>query len=189
MNTLLYDFRDWFFTSSKNEKVLITLQVLLIIWLILFFLSPSWFEFLRKWNGGAIPKMVIWSTVIIYIQEIFEKAVTRFRNYEIAKPEDAKNEMMLIDGKVPVDELVDFLLTEQSFKIEKVKERRGVTNDWCKKLGNNLERVLVLGRGEDNSRILITQNIRYIIEVLSSSPNSDLFGVYSDTWVDYLPLT
>lgn len=57
--------------------------------------------------------------------------------------------------------------------MDKVRNFRGLNNGAYKKLGDNLERMGILKRGANNARVLGTDDVDYMLEVLNSNSDSD----------------
>ena len=82
------------------------------------------------------------------------------------EPKDA------IDG-VEKSDLISFLLKHKWFPFMNAKMQFGISPKDFKKIGDNLERVGVLVRGENNARILNENVTREILENIFTCSNSD----------------
>jgi len=124
-------------------------------------------------RNGAIPKLVVVMSLFFY-----RRAIARFisRLFRWAHARDlARQKEKLIDG-IPVSELADYLIRNGNLKREGVngaRETFGINMDRFNRLANNLERLHILERGENNMRILAGRWSRQaLIDCLSQSESS-----------------
>jgi hypothetical protein len=78
-----------------------------------------------------------------------------------------------IDG-ISINELIVFLYERNGLPTIEARQKRNTTNDKIKKLGDNLERVGILGRGENNARVLKIQDVDTIISMLSVEDSDNI---------------
>ena len=90
---------------------------------------------------------------------------------EFMKPEE-KEPKDAIDG-VEKSDLISFLLDHKWFPFVNAKMEFGISPKDHKKIGDNLERVWILVRGENNARILNENVDREMLEKIFTCSNSD----------------
>ena len=94
---------------------------------------------------------------------------------EIIQPQE-KEPKDAIDG-VEKSDLISFLLKNKWFPFINAKMQFGINPKEYKKIGDNLERIGVLIRGENNARILKENITREILEnIFNCSDSNDLFA-------------
>lgn len=193
---LLSTVSEWFWITTKNQKMLLLWQCIGFTILLLWTLQPVVLNNVLLRNGQALVKLMLWFALIVYIPELlkfFQSTKFKFPSAKLRIVGGDKTQVVnsdntqMIDWLVPVEWLIELIIQESWFPTVKAKEMFGITNEQYKKVGDNLERVGILTRGINNARVLATQNMRYIIDVLSSSPDSDRLWVYTDGGVDYQP--
>ena len=133
-------------------------------------------DILQRKNGASV-KVAIGFWVIVYAPEIIHIFINRFWNAEVKIDRGYYQKQAPKLGKkidwILVDELIEFLLNEWGLPVDKVRNFRGLNNGAYKKLGDNLERMGILKRGANNARVLGTDDVDYMLEVLNSNSDSD----------------
>lgn len=178
MPTTSFDvLKEWIWKTTKNQKMAFLGQCIALFCLLLWVLGWNVLKDIIARENNAPIKLLCGFYVIVYAPEIFYILYNKFWNAEIKidwnyYQKQAPKYGKKIDGII-VDELVEFLLNEWGLPVDKVRNFRGLNNGAYKKLGDNLERMGILKRGANNARVLGTDDIDYIMEVLNSNTDSD----------------
>lgn len=141
------------------------------------------------WNGNWfwLAKAMYLMLIVVYAPEIISLAQSRVnwvRWLQGKRPIKRREEWPEIDW-LPVYELVDFMIKHQWLPVTELKTYFGkFTNDNCKKLWDNLERVGILGRWANNSRILAIQDADIIAAMLKKAEgdSSNVIPALLQTW-------
>lgn len=129
-------------------------------------------------GGYALPKVCVAAVAVLYRRELWRAARASYEHVrygEIAVEEIEPDEVTL-EG-VPVIELVDFLIRNRNFIREGENGARatfGLRMERYQRLAGNLERVGILVRGENNSRIIAPEWTRQtLIDFLAGAVDDD----------------
>ena len=102
------------------------------------------------------------------VVSVFFKLWQRIPKIEL-KNDDPKQK---IDGMNKMN-LIDFLIDKNWFPFMDAKQTFGISPQDFKKIGDNLERVGILTRGENNARVLKQGVTREILQKIFTCENSD----------------
>jgi len=150
------------------------LLIYLIIWLLdprtaahlytmnNFALFKAWFLFLFIMNIELLTWMIV--DVIKSTREIMQRK-------EVLDVPD-EEEMPTVDW-CRLDELAALLLWSNGLPVREFRRIFNKSNEAHKKLGDNLERIGLLIRWENNARVLATKDKDVIIDALMQSSDSD----------------
>ena len=155
---------------------------LAICWLLFLvcFYGKSWtFEFLKQYRSivyGGIFINLFWffDTILSGISK-FWQIIPKF---ELEKPETKDH----LDG-FNKSNLIDFLIKKNWFPFMDAKKQFWISPQDFKKIGDNLERVGILTRGENNARILKQWVTPELLQKIFNCENSDdLFPPLLRNW-------
>jgi len=126
-----------------------------------------------------IPKVILGSVFILFIDTIFIETFYFFSSISLwpTKKQHKQSEIGMIFG-VPSDEIINHLIEFHSFKQIACKKKFGLNQKQFDSIAKKLEKIGVLIRGENNSRIF---NQKFTRENLS-----EIF--YGKTSIDDIPL-
>lgn len=127
------------------------------------------------WQWYAIPQILIFGWVIIRLENIIWWLVNIW--YQIPVVVLTKwDDIDEIDAKldnIPLEHLITFLLEKQAWKVAEVKEEFWLSTRQYQKLWDNMERVGILSRWENNARILSEITADMMIDILVGVEDSD----------------
>lgn len=110
--------------------------------------------------------------LIAYIPELVslsDRVSAWFRDFKGMRPRrKVRSHDPMIDG-VPVYDLVDLLFRFDGLPVVESKQWFGISPKEIKKLGDNMERVGILGRGPNNSRVLVMRDQDLVCDMLRRS--------------------
>lgn len=176
--TNIFDWlKEWIWKTTKNQKMIFLWQITALFCLVLGVLWPDILKMIVNRQDGAFGKLASGFCLIVYSPEIIQFIINQYSGiqFKVDRPtiqKQAPKHWKRIDW-ILVDELIEFMLGEDWFPVEGVKNFFGISNQAYKKLWDNLERLGILKRWPNNARILGTTDTDYILEVMESNEDSD----------------
>ncbi len=170
-NKIVKDIEKWKFFQNLIRRF-DKLAICGLLFLVCFY-GKSWtFEFLKQYRSivyGAIFINLFWffDTIVTALFKIWQM-IPKFE-LEKTTSKDA------LDG-LNKSNLIDFIIEKNGFPFMDAKKQFGISPQDFKKIGDNLERVGILTRGENNARILKQWVDRKLLQKIFTCENSnDLF--------------
>lgn len=115
--------------------------------------------------------------------DVFLTAFFNIMNFLFSIKIWKSKETALIDGVTEKDDLIDFLLKNNGFPFINAKNELWLNAKEYKKIGDNLERVWVLTRGENNARVLSENTTKDILKkILNCDNTDDIFPPLLQNW-------
>jgi len=127
------------------------------------------------WNNYAFPHMLAVFTLTMYLENILEicdRLWSQIPHITVAKNQTEAVDDILVDN-VPTHKVLEFLFEKKWRPVIQAKEELWLTVAEHKKLWDNMERVGILVRGENNARILSDMDPEYIVEMFARVVESD----------------
>lgn len=126
-------------------------------------------------NNYALPKLLIIFSVTIFLEDIVRILMTFWDkiphisvdNWSVSQETDAR-----LDN-VPLESLITFLLERKWRPVIPAKETFWLTTSQHKKLWDNMERVGILVRWENNARVISDLHPEMIIDIMCRGEDSD----------------
>ena len=167
-NKIVKDIEKWKFFQNMIRRF-DKLAICGLLFLVCFYGKNRTLEFLKQYRS------IVYGGIFINLFWFFDTIVTalfKIRNmipkFEIEKPikKDA------IDG-MNKSNLIDFIIDKNGFPFMDAQKQFGISPKDHKKIGDNLERVGILTRGDNNARILKQGVTRELLEKIFNCENSD----------------
>lgn len=156
--------------ATKTELILVGTRYLIASFIFLSFYDEQLvFEIMFGHSSVSIITLYVCMLLVAYNREIavFLVAYRKIRRAKIVKQVNYR-----IDN-VNVSELIEHLVKNCGLPTQKTKDKFDVQNEWVKKIWDNLERVGILKRWENNARVLATDDVDVLLSTLIGSEDSD----------------
>ena len=156
--------------TSKTELFLVGTRYLIASFIFLSFYDEQLaYEIIIGHSSVSIVTLYVCMSLVVFNKEIAMFLVALRRTYKESVCEQVDNR---IDG-VNVSDLIKHLVENCGLPTQKTKDMFDVQNEWVKKLWDNLERVGILKRWENNARVLATDDVDVLLATLIWSEDSD----------------
>lgn len=185
MQKLLQTITYWVFDATKTQKTRLIVKISSLCILILGKFDYELLQRILLWNDRWLLALLFGGLGIRYMDDIVSYLRRRIVSFDPPQP---VVQTPTIDW-IWVDDLVSFMFEYNGLPVEDMKRYFDITNEGIKKLGDNFERVWIMGRGKDNRRILLSQDPEYVTMLLLSNADSDKIWRYTPTSVDYKPIS
>lgn len=156
--------------TSKTEVYLLWTRYLIISFIFIAIYDEKLaYEIMFGWSSVGIVFFYLSLSIAYWSREIAvflaeKKAWLFAKRVEVAKD--------TIDNVCTVD-FIEWILKNNGLPIMPTKERFGVTNEWIKKIWDNLERVGIMTRGASNARCMATDDVDMICKALAGVSDSN----------------
>lgn len=166
------------FHTPALYKLLDVYKIVFIFFMLLYCIDPDGASSIVLANDYLLTKVMIWLQVVVNLDAILVRFVGLFSTVEYEEVEEDYTPPSTIIGStidgISINELIVFLYERNGLPTIEARQKRNTTNDKIKKLGDNLERVGILGRGENNARVLKIQDVDTIISMLSVEDSDNI---------------
>lgn len=161
------------FHTPALYKLLDVYKIIFILFIFLYCTDPDATSNMIVANNYLITKVMIGLQVVVNLDTILSRFLGLFLTVEYEEHVDRTIIGSTIDD-ISVSELILFLFERNGLPTIEARNKRNTTNDKIKKLGDNLERVGILGRGENNARVLKIQDVDTIVSMLSVEDSDNI---------------
>lgn len=187
--TVMRKLYNWFISTSKNEKIILLLQVFFVPFIVVACINVDYALYILKRGGYRLPVATALLLLVVYAQEIYASIHIPKIRRKFPKKVTYGIVDDLIDGSIRADALLDFIYTECGRPTTKAVKHFGINAEKASRIGKNLDRMGITRKGgADNARVLCDVPLRYVEGIVRSHSSSDRWGVYTDSGVEYMAL-